>query len=152
MSRSILPNVPTAGGVLRAALPRRHRAHAVARAARTSVDTARTWLSERFTPSADTLLRIAAENRAVRLELIRTLQEIESALMDDVAADGGGRVGDEVGGAVGQDRAAVVAQGATDRPAFAVGCAAGSYASPRRLGEAAREAPGGPGLTTRGRR
>lgn len=102
MTGRILPESPTTAGLLDAALPRRHRAHAVARAAQTSVDTARTWISKRFVPSADTLLRIARHNRAVRLELIRVLQEIESADMAAVGAHDGDGLGAPGGAAVGE--------------------------------------------------
>lgn len=102
MTGRMLPEAPTTAGLLGAALPRRHRAHAVARAAQTSVDTARTWISKRFVPSADTLLRIARHNRAVLLELIRVLQEIERADMAAVGADDGDGLGAPGGAAVGE--------------------------------------------------
>ncbi len=102
MAGRMLPEAPTAAGVLNVALPRRHRAHAVARAAQTSADTARTWISKRFVPSADTLLRIAQHNRAVRLELIRVLQEIESADMAALGTADGDGLGAPEGAGVGE--------------------------------------------------
>lgn len=105
MTGRILPESPTTAGLLGAALPRRHRAHAVARAAQTSVDTARSWISKRFVPSADTLLRIARHNRAVRLELIRVLEEIERADMAALGTVDGDGVGARECAAVGEDGA-----------------------------------------------
>ena len=141
---------PTVAGVVDAA-QRGKPLKVRARDLNVSPGTLRGWLSKRFTPSADTLLRIAAENRAVRLELIRTLQEIESALVGDVAADAGGHAGDEGGPVVGQGGAAVVARGAVGPGAVAVGRAAGRDAPSRGLGSATGAPTSGPGLT-RGRR
>lgn len=58
--------------LLRAAWPE-HTAKHAARAAGLSVRTAQGWMSERFTPSAATLLRMADRNEKLRAELILRL-------------------------------------------------------------------------------
>jgi len=52
----------------------KHTAKHVARAADGPVATAKNWVQRRFTPSADTLLKMAAENQELRAELIRRLE------------------------------------------------------------------------------
>ena len=58
--------------LLRAAWPE-HTAKHAARASGLSVRTAQGWMSERFTPSAATLLRMADRNDKLRAELVRRL-------------------------------------------------------------------------------
>lgn len=87
--------------LMRATWPR-HAAKHAARAADCPVATAKAWVQGRFTPSADTLLRMAARNDKLRAELLRRLGEHGYA--ENAANDGGvvasrdGRVAGEVGG------------------------------------------------------
>jgi transcriptional regulator with XRE-family HTH domain len=60
--------------MLRAVWPDNTAKHA-ARASGLSVRTAQGWMSERFTPSAATLLRMAERNDNLRAELVRRLTE-----------------------------------------------------------------------------
>ena len=66
--------------LLRAAWPE-HTAKPAANAAGLSVRTAQGWMSERFTPSAATLLRMADRNDKLRAELVRRLTEQRDASM-----------------------------------------------------------------------
>lgn len=63
----------TSADLFRATWPE-HTAKRAAQAARGPVATAKAWVAARFTPSADTLLRMAAENIELRAELIRRLE------------------------------------------------------------------------------
>jgi hypothetical protein len=62
----------TTAELFRATWPR-HTAKHAARAANGPVATAKAWVQRRFTPSADTLLRMASENQELRAELLRRL-------------------------------------------------------------------------------
>ncbi len=62
--------------LLRAAWPE-HTAKHAARASGLSVRTAQGWMSERFTPSAATLLRMAERNDRLRAELLARLAYME---------------------------------------------------------------------------
>jgi hypothetical protein len=73
--------------LLRATWPR-HTAKQAARAANSPVATAKAWVQARFTPSADTLLRMAAENAELRAELIRRLGEFDHATSLSTPVDG----------------------------------------------------------------
>lgn len=64
--------------LLRTVWPRNAAKHA-ARAAGASVRTAEAWMAARCSPSADTLLRMARENDALRAEIIRMLTTGEAA-------------------------------------------------------------------------
>jgi hypothetical protein len=59
-----------------------------ARASGMSVRTAQAWMAERCSPSADTLLRMAARNEELRAELARLLQQgsADEATVGDVVA------------------------------------------------------------------
>ena len=63
----------TTADLFRGTWPRNTAKHA-ARAADGPVATAKSWVQRRFTPSADTLLKMAAENQELRAELIRRLE------------------------------------------------------------------------------
>lgn len=77
-----------------------HTAKIAARASGLSVRTIQGWLSERFTPSASALWRMAARNDQMRAELIRRLTEIN----DDSMAAGAQGVLPLVGGPMDQAR------------------------------------------------
>ena len=64
--------VPTVADLLRAALPT-HTAKRTAAAGGLSYRTVQDWLQRRCCPSADTLLRLAAENEDLRAELLKRL-------------------------------------------------------------------------------
>ena len=72
MSAQISIAEPLVSELLRAVWPR-HAAKNAARAAQGSVATAKAWVQGRTTPSADTLLRMAAANYELRAELVRRL-------------------------------------------------------------------------------
>lgn len=78
--------VPTMADLLRAAFPA-HTAKRAAAAGGMSHRTVQDWLQRRCCPSADTLLRLAAENEALRAELLRRLGG--TAFVDSGMAQGG---------------------------------------------------------------
>lgn len=78
--------VPTMADLLRAAFPA-HTAKRAAAAGGLSHRTVQDWLQRRCCPSADTLLRLAAENEALRAELLRRLGG--TAFVDSSLAQGG---------------------------------------------------------------
>lgn len=65
-------------GILRAAWPT-HTAKRAARAADVPVETSRNWLRGRGRPLAETLLRMAERNDALRAALIRRLEAMHDA-------------------------------------------------------------------------
>lgn len=65
---------------LRATWPR-HTAKRAACAADGPITTAKSWVQARFSPSADTLLRMVQENRELRTELVRRLGEWDEQLV-----------------------------------------------------------------------
>lgn len=79
--------VPT---IIRGAYPA-HAAKLTARAARVPVETARNWIRGRATPSAETLLRAAAECDRLAAALERLLHDRRAARLrrPNAAADGG---------------------------------------------------------------
>ena len=72
LSAQILHGDLTVADLLRSVWPR-HAAKNAARAAQGNVATAKRWVQGRTTPSADTLLRMAAANETLRAELVRRL-------------------------------------------------------------------------------
>lgn len=71
--------------IFRSAWPQ-HTAKHAANAAGLSVRTAQGWMSERFTPSAATLLRMADRNEKLRAELIKRLALQQGYQNDGMAA------------------------------------------------------------------
>jgi hypothetical protein len=96
--------------LLRAAWPE-HTAKHAARASGLSVRTAQGWMSERFTPSAATLLRMADRNDKLRAELVRRLMRPTDDQMAPgvLPVDGGASVAP--GGATNGPRAGVASEG-----------------------------------------
>lgn len=89
----------TSADLFRATWPR-HTAKRVAQASQGPVATAKAWVAARFTPSADTLLRMAAENTELRAELIRRLEAYgyaDTGMASRVGADIGPAAGANAG-------------------------------------------------------
>jgi hypothetical protein len=78
MSASIYTPRLRVADLLRQVWPRDTSKHA-ARASGQSHRSAEAWITARCTPSADTLLRMAAHNDTLRAELVRILTEIADA-------------------------------------------------------------------------
>lgn len=93
-------HVLTAAQLFRVTWPR-HTAKNASAAADSPISTAKQWVQSRFTPSADTLLRMVAENEQLRTELLRQLGvEVNAAVAfrDGASAvPAGGAVVDEAG-------------------------------------------------------
>lgn len=104
----------TFGAVLRHVWPR-HTAKMAAAAAGQSVRTAQAWVASRCEPSASTLLRMARENEALRIEMVRLLTEGKAGEgMEDMVGAASGARSQAEGAALGTDsgRVARVGSGA----------------------------------------
>lgn len=96
--------------LLRAAWPE-HTAKHAARASGLSVRTAQGWMSERFTPSAATLLRMADRNDKLRAELVRRLMRNTDEQLAAGVLPVDGKQADEAGRQAHGPRARVAKEG-----------------------------------------
>jgi len=136
---------PTMADLLRAAFPA-HTAKRAAAAGGLSHRTVQDWLQRRCCPSADTLLRLAAENDELRAELLRRLGG--TAFVDSGLAQSGAALVCEVSAASG---AAPDEEGRRPASAAEADTAVGRTGHVAASGRAAAAVSGWDGVERRGR-